>query len=102
MTTLAICAVVFFFNDTATTEIYTLSLHDALPISVHRYGHTNEKKRRITRPSNARPNISSSWLIWAPTTARSGWAPDAAPGFSVISLMLALRVQSDGVTGVHP
>src|SRR3712207_8253910 len=25
---------VFFFNDTATTEIYTLSLHDALPISL--------------------------------------------------------------------
>src|SRR5258705_10161730 len=24
----------FFFNDTATTEIYTLSLHDALPISI--------------------------------------------------------------------
>src|SRR5215211_2474703 len=28
--------VVFFFNDTATTEIYTLSLHDALPISNER------------------------------------------------------------------
>src|SRR5256886_12580703 len=28
----------FFFNDTATTEIYTLSLHDALPISAHRRG----------------------------------------------------------------
>src|SRR3712207_8125955 len=26
----------FFFNDTATTEIYTLSLHDALPISPRR------------------------------------------------------------------
>src|SRR5256885_4658730 len=26
-------ALFFFFNDTATTEIYTLSLHDALPIS---------------------------------------------------------------------
>src|SRR3989454_3157782 len=26
----------FFFNDTATTEIYTLSLHDALPISFRR------------------------------------------------------------------
>src|SRR5260221_4421596 len=25
----------FFFNDTATTEIYTLSLHDALPICSH-------------------------------------------------------------------
>src|SRR5690606_41305527 len=31
----------FFFTDTATTEIYTLSLHDALPISidVFNYGH---------------------------------------------------------------
>src|SRR3712207_9596653 len=28
--------IIFFFNDTATTEIYTLSLHDALPIC--RYG----------------------------------------------------------------
>src|SRR3712207_9339082 len=27
----------FFFNDTATTEIYTLSLHDALPISARRW-----------------------------------------------------------------
>src|ERR1022692_917758 len=26
------CVHIFFFNDTATTEIYTLSLHDALPI----------------------------------------------------------------------
>ena len=34
---LAACLIVlliFFFNDTATTEIYTLSLHDALPISL--------------------------------------------------------------------
>src|SRR5438876_4441056 len=30
----AICCLFFFFNDTSTTEIYTLSLHDALPISV--------------------------------------------------------------------
>src|SRR5256885_12888407 len=28
-----LCSFFFFFNDTATTEIYTLSLHDALPIS---------------------------------------------------------------------
>src|SRR5256885_16377847 len=28
----------FFFNDTATTEIYTLSLHDALPISLSLVG----------------------------------------------------------------
>src|SRR2546429_8324849 len=29
----------FFFNDTATTEIYTLSLHDALPISFLLFQH---------------------------------------------------------------
>src|SRR5712675_3660196 len=34
----------FFFNDTATTEIYTLSLHDALPIS-----------HRAPRPAGLRP-----------------------------------------------
>src|SRR3989337_730734 len=34
----------FFFNDTATTEIYTLSLHDALPIS------TGCRRRRSRRP----------------------------------------------------
>src|SRR2546422_2531997 len=34
----------FFFNDTATTEIYTLSLHDALPISDS--GPTNRLSRR--------------------------------------------------------
>ena len=31
----ALVFVFFFFNDTATTEIYTLSLHDALPIWMH-------------------------------------------------------------------
>src|SRR4028118_1153006 len=37
---------VFFFNDTATTEIYTLSLHDALPISglVQRRSKTEHRK----------------------------------------------------------
>src|SRR5258708_39180516 len=32
MTILSCSFIFFFFNDTATTEIYTLSLHDALPI----------------------------------------------------------------------
>src|SRR6266700_6637510 len=32
LSTSTICFFFFFFNDTATTEIYTLSLHDALPI----------------------------------------------------------------------
>src|SRR2546429_5909913 len=37
----------FFFNDTATTEIYTLSLHDALPIS--------RGRRRTMRPAGRAP-----------------------------------------------
>src|SRR2546429_9004732 len=35
---LGMCYTFFFFNDTATTEIYTLSLHDALPICRWRAG----------------------------------------------------------------
>src|SRR6266704_7019638 len=38
----------FFFNDTATTEIYTLSLHDALPISP-----PNIRPSRFTNPAGS-------------------------------------------------
>src|SRR5438477_6852869 len=39
----------FFFNDTATTEIYTLSLHDALPISC-RFLSEGRRERCTTSP----------------------------------------------------
>src|SRR5260221_14747038 len=39
--------IVIFFNDTATTEIYTLSLHDALPISVKMNGQKQVLEVRI-------------------------------------------------------
>src|SRR3712207_7229305 len=43
----------FFFNDTATTEIYTLSLHDALPIWL-RPSHTGDQQvRPRAQPSAA-------------------------------------------------
>src|SRR3712207_8660559 len=50
----------FFFNDTATTEIYTLSLHDALPISgpgPSPPGWTRRAPpgRSATRPAGGRP-----------------------------------------------
>src|SRR2546422_2279290 len=49
----------FFFNDTATTEIYTLSLHDALPISL--------------RTCKVKVNVSpgpgwSGTIVWLATT----------------------------------
>src|SRR5207245_9882842 len=62
----------FFFNDTATTEIYTLSLHDALPISVHRQrqarscgasrsearDHRRHQDRKSTRLNSSHGSIS--------------------------------------------
>src|SRR5258708_18332984 len=49
----------FFFNDTATTEIYTLSLHDALPISsaacYHHALHETESVRVRPGPRAALP-----------------------------------------------
>src|SRR2546422_11752520 len=59
------CCLSFFFNDTATTEIYTLSLHDALPISSR------------SAPAAVRPP--------APTRARSG-SDDRGPSHGKRSL----------------
>src|SRR3712207_7264461 len=42
---------VFFFNDTATTEIYTLSLHDALPISARPARAAAAPQRRVRAES---------------------------------------------------
>src|SRR3712207_9118806 len=45
---------VFFFNDTATTEIYTLSLHDALPIyEQQRERERDERRRQVERDHDA-------------------------------------------------
>src|SRR3712207_8812492 len=44
------CTVFFFFNDTATTEIYTLSLHDALPILA----------------TEIAPNVVSTLIVFVP------------------------------------
>src|SRR5256886_3977748 len=45
----------FFFNDTATTEIYTLSLHDALPISAARSsGSCSSRRTRTSQQRSAR------------------------------------------------
>src|SRR5688572_31208706 len=45
----------FFFNDTATTEIYTLSLHDALPTSAFTRRSTTASWRRGAAASSPRP-----------------------------------------------
>src|SRR5690349_22078983 len=54
----------FFFNDTATTEIYTLSLHDALPIS-------GSVRRHRSRPRSASPRAGASWCRTREIAVRS-------------------------------
>src|SRR3712207_8531839 len=44
---------IFFFNDTATTEIYTLSLHDALPISARPASGSSRPTSTHVRPYSA-------------------------------------------------
>src|SRR5256885_15645597 len=48
MSALTLVSIFFFFNDTATTEIYTLSLHDALPIWCRRTWTRGGRRRRWT------------------------------------------------------
>src|SRR2546421_820814 len=55
--------VLFFFNDTATTEIYTLSLHDALPISFG-IGPAHGSRRSINQ-CVALPIVASAATRWA-------------------------------------
>src|SRR2546422_4816616 len=50
----------FFFNDTATTEIYTLSLHDALPISTICVRWTNGRVAGNTMRASARPAVMAA------------------------------------------
>src|SRR2546427_5962282 len=61
----------FFFNDTATTEIYTLSLHDALPISCGDGGPAPPRRPRRPPPTpyrdrkSTRLNSSHSQISYA-------------------------------------
>src|SRR3989337_2777090 len=74
--------VFFFFNDTATTEIYTLSLHDALPIShqlvrAHRFLQVfgdlvlQYQDRKSTRLNSSHGSISYAVFCLKTTKIRS-------------------------------
>src|SRR5438105_12558575 len=66
---LSVAFLLFFFNDTAPTEIYTLSLHDALPI----YASARNSMIWPSRIRNSRDTASSHSQNWGPMTL---YAPD--------------------------
>src|SRR3712207_8137860 len=63
---------VFFFNDTATTEIYTLSLHDALPISGIARTAICLTSRRFQGATTWRGRYSGRWSV---TSGRQMYKP---------------------------
>src|SRR2546425_10597184 len=95
----------FFFNDTATTEIYTLSLHDALPISPHSDGSTGRASprglRRSVEPRSHWRRRSRAWRRRSCRAAvplgnrvrrRGGWGEPA---------LLAWRISVGGGRGEY-
>src|SRR2546425_13378001 len=90
----------FFFNDTATTEIYTLSLHDALPI----FERLRLRDERLRHPDVVRQldhlevMVLPAHLLRQPyqrlqreMTARLGQHPIALPSRRPVHAQLALR-----------
>src|SRR5260221_3757029 len=68
----------FFFNDTATTEIYTLSLHDALPISRPARPSSRSWRSPPSSTRNAAPNSPSRTRDTSPS--RVSRTATATPG----------------------
>src|SRR2546430_13626467 len=73
---MAVAGFFFFFNDTATTEIYTLSLHDALPIwtssIVQPSARASEsEKNGIPRFAFSEPSMGSTTTTCGPARRRS-------------------------------
>src|SRR6266511_2747074 len=70
----------FFFNDTATTEIYTLSLHDALPIRACQWCTTPIYPANTGRPAlrvpKTRPGRSSGVFVLVEESAEAITSPD--------------------------
>src|SRR2546430_13652114 len=77
--------VFFFFNDTATTEIYTLSLHDALPIS---------------RPTPFSSALTMSISV-SPATAAAVSASISTPVWPVTRAVASIRTPSSPRSEEH-
>src|SRR3712207_9251507 len=71
----------FFFNDTATTEIYTLSLHDALPISAPNvYEVASGDVEWLFVPLEAAAKMRASFMLLGPLLSRFGRVIISNPG----------------------
>src|SRR4029434_10936449 len=74
LSTSPVCVCCFFFNDTATTEIYTLSLHDALPISSRPLGLHYTRVDALADCRYCLPDVRGQ-----PESYRHSWHPQGVP-----------------------
>src|SRR5256885_17064734 len=93
----------FFFNDTATTEIYTLSLHDALPISPARRPSPSRPSRRAGRGRRgARTQHGHPLPVhdgFGPTIGK--WLSRRESTFHLMRLALAFMRFGEHTSGLH-
>src|SRR6266849_6650806 len=87
----------FFFNDTATTEIYTLSLHDALPI----WPGAPLMRRRRPRCTNSVLSLRRSSGHEAALVHRLAWMRRGTGGLRKVSRVASGLARSAGCGGGH-
>src|SRR5258708_22306435 len=90
----------FFFNDTATTEIYTLSLHDALPIFSSLPNHQPEQCS-VSIPVKCENGRMRGWLRWERSEEHTSELQ--SPDHLVCRLLLEKKknVQYDAARSYH-
>ena len=96
----------FFFNDTATTEIYTLSLHDALPISRSVYQTISPDLSPAWELDNDKPEVGNNWTnYWELDNDEPGignhWTNYWKVGYYPFDGFKRCLVQSDSSTPCH-
>src|SRR3712207_7293108 len=79
----------FFFNDTATTEIYTLSLHDALPISLADLPAAFSSVGLLLQP------VAGAVLAWAILGEALGWRQALGGAIVLTGIVLVLQPRSE-------
>src|SRR5438876_8303349 len=90
---------VFFFNDTATTEIYTLSLHDALPIS----GAVRSHRPRVGDAVAARTRAATSRPHRVTRCARSEeHTSELQSPVHLVCRLLLEKKKTKGYAACHP
>src|SRR5437762_9485657 len=86
----------FFFNDAATTEIYTLSLHDALPICLDVARHGGEGRRVVRYFAVVRPCPTYGLVVLGAVRSEEHTSELQSPMYLVCRLLLEKKKQMRG------